>query len=483
MPAAGSQGGTVTRRGFEVFPIIQNGGVAAVNATILDSSVPLATLNIQCVQSLTWLESFLRESRSEDVAHIVFQVWLFTMSLVALIYESIPHLIVVLVAQVLNTAWTGFRIYTGNAAKQTYEQLIVNGACGGIDILGGWWEGEMRYEILGVNAGILLCMVFLVFKLVKVYSKETFSSIGSPPIVNRALKWTLWMSVSMQFTTLFTMTSAAIWYDKRKTDIIPSYSGGALYDAGFILVAVSLLPWVLFGSHSIRHENRRLFFVFTLLSIVLLVVSGLWFGSALFRYELDAWLFFAAVTTMADILLMITCVLAVICRIHFGLGLAHFLTVKKDLQDAGFAQDMFVHDPNSPLQAGCKPALSPSHRKSSSAFHKDVLDLTAGASTPRGSVCSLESGVFQTWLSASKKFNVEGGDEEKGQAQVLGHGRGPRPVLRPLILSMSPTSSRSSTISVPDDEGIDADKSRRIIVRESVILGGPTKEATFIAKL
>jgi hypothetical protein len=144
---------------------------------------------------------------------------------------------------------------------------------------------------------------------------------------------------------------------------------------------------------------------------------------------------------------------------------------------------MFVHDPNSPLQAGCKPALSPSHRKSSSAFHKDVLDLTAGASTPRGSVCSLESGVFQTWLSASKKFNVEGGDEEKGQAQVLGHGRGPRPVLRPLILSMSPTSSRSSTISVPDDEGIDADKSRRIIVRESVILGGPTKEATFIAKL
>jgi hypothetical protein len=60
------------------------------------------------------------------------------------------------------------------------------------------------------------------------------------------------------------------------------------------------------------------------LSIVLLVVSGLWFGSALFRYELDAWLFFAAVTTMADILLMITCVLAVICRIHFGLGLAHF---------------------------------------------------------------------------------------------------------------------------------------------------------------
>jgi hypothetical protein len=57
MQAADSQGGTVTRRGFEVFPIIQNGGVAAVNATILDSSVPLATLNIQCVQSLTWLES------------------------------------------------------------------------------------------------------------------------------------------------------------------------------------------------------------------------------------------------------------------------------------------------------------------------------------------------------------------------------------------------------------------------------------------
>ncbi|KIK97835.1 hypothetical protein PAXRUDRAFT_807634 [Paxillus rubicundulus Ve08.2h10] len=316
MQAADSQGGNVTRRGFEGFPIIKNGGVAAVNAIILNSSVPPATLSIQCVQSLTWLESFLREARSENVVHIVFQVWLFTMSLVALIDESIPHLIIVLVAQIMNTAWTGFRIYTGGVAKQTYEQLIVNGACGGVDILGGWWEGGMRYEILGVNAGILLCMLFLVFKLVKVYSKETFSSIGSSPIVNRALKWTLWMRVSMQFATIFTMTSAAIWYDKRKTDIIPSYSRNTLYDAGFILVAV--------GSQSIRHENRRLFFVFALLSIVFLVVSGLWFGSTLFRYELDTWPFFAAVTTMADILLMITCVLALICRVHFGSGLAHF---------------------------------------------------------------------------------------------------------------------------------------------------------------
>ncbi|KAF9219364.1 hypothetical protein BS17DRAFT_761155 [Gyrodon lividus] len=454
------QGGNVTRREFRALPIIKNGGLEAVNVSALDASTLQTTLSVQCAESLTWLESFLRDARSEDVAHIVFQLWLFTLSLVSLIDESIPHLIVVLVAQTLNTGWAGFRLHTDAAAKHTYEQLIVNGACEGVDILGGRWQDQMRCAILGVNGGVLLCMLFLAFKLVKMYSKETFSSVGSSPIVNRVLKWTLWMNVSIQFATFFTMASAAIWYDKRKTDIIPSYSKNILHDAAFFVVAVLLLPWFSLGSHSIRHENRWLFFIFSLLSIVLLVVSGLWFGSALFRYEIEAWGFFAAVTTMADVLLMITCVLAFICRLHFGLGLAHFLTVKKELQDSGFARDMFVHDPNAALPAKelkCKHSI---HR-SSSEIPKDALSFSSETSTPRASACSLESGVFETWLSASRKFTEGGEDEEKGQIRVLGDRQGRRPVPHPLVLSASPVSSRSSVISMSDDGSTDENEGDR----------------------
>ncbi|KAF9238347.1 hypothetical protein BU15DRAFT_47730 [Melanogaster broomeanus] len=461
------QAGDVTRREFQVLPVIYNTSPSAMNVSILDTSAPPTTVSVQCAESLTWLESFLRDVKSEDVAHMVFQVWLFTLSLFALIDQSIPHLIVVLVAQILNTGWAGFRIYTDIAAKHTYDQLIVNGACGGVDILGGWWADGMRYVILGINVGVLLCMIFPVYKLVNRYSKETFSSVGSSPIVNRVLKWTLWMSVSVQFTAFFTMASAAIWFDKRRTDIIPTYSRNMLYDAAFVVVAVLFLPWLCSGSYSIRYENRRLFALFVILSMVLLVITGLWFGSPVFRYELDAWTFFAAVTTTAACLLIITCVLALVCRVHFGLGLAQFRDVKKELQESGFAQDTFVHDPNSTLPTVALKSNSSSRlslSRSPSALYGNASMSSEETLAPPGSARTVDSGVFRTWVLASKKLDEGGGDEEKGH--VLGHGQRQRAAPRPLLLPMS-------------RDGNENDRSRGTIVRESVVLGRPTKEADY----
>ncbi|KIJ60475.1 hypothetical protein HYDPIDRAFT_43321 [Hydnomerulius pinastri MD-312] len=500
---ADTQAPNITRRHLQILPVIRNGnaGPSAVNVSVMDSPTPPTTLSVGCVQSLTWLESFLRDAKSEDVVHIVFQVWLFTLSLVALVAESVPHLIVVLAAQALNTGWAGFRIYTNAVAKNTYEQVIVNGACGGFDILGGWREDGMRYALMGVSGGVLLGMLVLVHKLVKIYAKETISSIGSSPLVNRVLKLTLWMNVSLQFTTFFTMASAAIWYDKRKTDIIPSYSKNILYDAGFIVVSVLLLPWISLGFHSIRHESRPLFLLFLLLSLVLLVISALWFTSPLFRYELDDWTFFAGITALADILQLATCMLAIVCRVHFGLGLAHFLTVQKDLRDAGFAQDTFMHDPNTlpppplPLSLSRSPSLSHSSKNTSSSRSRSSLD------TPT----SVTSHVFETWLSASKKFGgssstVDGGagadaDAEKGLDVGFGstppsqtrdeRARGRRPPLTPLRLSSdrSTVSSASEYGSDDSGDGERRGKDRRIIVRQSVILGRPNGEMKYKARL
>lgn len=56
----------------------------------------------------------------------------------------------------------------------------------------------------------------------------------------------------------------------------------------------------------------------------MLGISGLLFSSALYLYELTVWRFFAALSIIANFLLLITCVLAVVCRVHFGLGLKQF---------------------------------------------------------------------------------------------------------------------------------------------------------------
>ncbi|KAF9238345.1 hypothetical protein BU15DRAFT_75278 [Melanogaster broomeanus] len=138
--------------------------------------------------------------------------------------------------------------------------------------------------------------------------------------------------------------------------------------------------------------------------MVLLAITDLWFGSALFRYELEAWTFFATVTTVSGCLLVITCVLVLICRVHFGLGLAQFLSVKKELQESGFAQDTFVHDPNSTLPT---VALTPnsssrlSLSRSPSALYRHASTSSEETLAPSASASTIGSGVCQTWLLAS----------------------------------------------------------------------------------
>ncbi|KAH7882157.1 hypothetical protein F5I97DRAFT_1989830 [Phlebopus sp. FC_14] len=423
----------LAKRTSSVSPVTIDGDVLGVNVTGIDSSSSTTFLSMQCVESLTWLESFLRDDDSEDIVHLVFQVWLFVMSLIALVAESIPHLIVVLGSHAVNTAWAGFRLYTDIQAKRIYEQVIVDDACAGTSILGTWNRDLVRYVLMGVNGGVLLCMMFLVYKLVKMYSKETVGSIGSSALVNRVLKLTLWMNVCIQFASFFAVTFAAIWYNKRKTDIIESYAKDTLCDVAFYVVAVVSLPWLWLGTYSVRRENRALFLVFTLISLVLLVVSGLWFGDALFLYELSDWPFLAAVTILADSFLLATCVLALTCRVHFGLGLAHFLLVQKELQDSGFTQDTFAHD----------PITTREHTTSSPSDF-----MPSKESSARLSACSVQSGVFETWISASRKFGVDVnvGDEEKGRR------------VAPIPLVLSTVSSRSSVVSSLDGDEKDEKK-------------------------
>ncbi|KAH7921131.1 hypothetical protein BV22DRAFT_985448, partial [Leucogyrophana mollusca] len=308
-------------RSVSLNPLVNQSGILqGFNVTGLSGNLSSTTLSVGCVQSLTWLESFLRDAKSEDIVHIIFQGWLFTLSLVALFAGSIPHLIVVLASHALNTGWAGFRVYTNSIAKATYQRVIVQGTCGGIDILGGWREDHMRYAVRRLPFGLNSVSS----NLMPVYSKETIGSVGPSPAVSRIYKMTLWLNVCLQFATFFTMTSAAIWFDKLRTDIMPSLANNKLYAAAFYLTAVFLLPWFLLGSISVRREHRVMFLGFMCISVFPLVIGGAWFASALFRYEFLDWTFFAAVTTMSDVFLLVTCVLAVVCRVHFGRGLAHF---------------------------------------------------------------------------------------------------------------------------------------------------------------
>ncbi|KAI6019447.1 hypothetical protein BKA83DRAFT_4305775 [Pisolithus microcarpus] len=422
-------------RDVSVTPFVDSAGTTqGVVVSGLSLSSSLTTLSLQCVESLTWLETFLRDAKSEGIIQIVFQCWLFSISLVALIMESIPHFVVVLASHGAVTAWSIFRLYSERAAETTYDD-IVSGACDGADVLGGWPSGVIQYAIIGINGSVFLCTIFLVYRLEKVYGKEMFSSVGSSPAVTRILKLLHRLTVFLRFASFYIVVSAAAWFDKRKTGIVPPYSHSILQDAAFVVVCVIIPPWFCLGLRSIPLEQRGWFLIFFFLTAVLLVFSALSFTSALFRYEIGAWSFLGCLSIIADLLLVVSCILALVCRVHFGLGLKQFLVVQAELRKSGFAQDRFVLDPN-------RVTVTITSTTTTSAFPEKIKfpydsggrpvsptplrhDKSESDSLSERSKCSVHSETFVTWLAAAEKYGLSDEEKNKRSERSLDYPRFP----------------------------------------------------------
>jgi len=230
------------------------------------------------------------------------------------------------------------------------------------------------------------------------------------------------MRVFLQFTSFFTLASVAVWFDKRKSLTTAShYSTSILYDVGFYVVAIIMLPWLTLGTHSVSKENRLLFLAYAFLSIILLVISGLWFASSLYRYEYWGWRTFSGVVTLADVLLVITCILSVICRLNFGKGLAHFLVVEQKLQASGFAHDTFLNGPieGAPSRSMFVKQTLASKRSEPMSIEPTTFDPSAEPSWKRpSSGCSVQTAVFATWLSTTGCNR----DEEEGKSPTVKEG-------------------------------------------------------------
>ncbi|KAI6019452.1 hypothetical protein BKA83DRAFT_1587204 [Pisolithus microcarpus] len=172
-----------------------------------------------------------------------------------------------------------------------------------------------------------------------------FSSVGSPPAVTRALKFLHWLTVFLQFASFYIVASAAAWFDKRKTGIVSPYSHSILQDTACVVISAIIPPWfflvrtrssVLFTfvssplSPTCRDcaRTERLVLGLFILSVVLLVFSALSFTSALFRDEIRAWSFLGFLSIIADLLLVVSCILALVCRVRFGIGLEQFPVCK-----------------------------------------------------------------------------------------------------------------------------------------------------------
>ncbi|KAJ7145853.1 hypothetical protein C8R44DRAFT_3674 [Mycena epipterygia] len=282
----------------------------------------------QCAISLMWLGDVLTDARREDLVTLVYQIWIFSLSMVTLLNESLPHLFSVLAAHVLATAW----------------HVVSAGACEGFDPLGSWWNQTGPHEIAALISNVLslVMMAGLSYKLFKVYASQTFSRVGASTEIHRVYKLVLVLSSLLQLSGFFITSATALWVSKISFGAIRQMAEHfPIYLAVLIITSVFAIPWLVLGWISVRRESKILFLLFAFISLVLVLMASGMFISPLYRFVLGEWSFYATMSIASYVLLVATSVLAIICRLQFGKGLAHFLRVTEALEDGDFTPVYF----------------------------------------------------------------------------------------------------------------------------------------------
>ncbi|KAJ7656674.1 hypothetical protein B0H17DRAFT_1098091 [Mycena rosella] len=304
-----------------------------------------------CATSLMWLGDVLNDARREDFVVALYHIWLFTLSMVTLLNESLPHLFAGLAARALATGWAGFRVQGNKNLYSTYMNVISTGQCDGLNPLESWWDESGLNEIAGLvsNSLNLVLMAALSYKLYKVYASQTFSRVGASTEIHRVYKLVLVLSVILQLAGFLVLAQTGLWISKISFGAIRQLADHfPIYFASLIITVVFEIPWLVLGWISVRKESKILFIIFAIISLFLFGMASLMFFSPLYRFVLGEWTFYATMSITAYVLLIATSVLAVICRLQFGKGLAHFLHVTEALEEGDFTPVYFSKGPDSP---------------------------------------------------------------------------------------------------------------------------------------
>ncbi|KDQ54504.1 hypothetical protein JAAARDRAFT_38175 [Jaapia argillacea MUCL 33604] len=311
-------------------------------------SLNLNGLSQQCVQSMLWLEDIFHDAKREDIVTLCFQIWLFTVSFLAILNQSIPHLTTVIASHILDTAWAGFRVHTTVRTHDLYNKFVKDGACDGLDILHGWWRRRLDHAIpiLVFNGVALLALCLLTLKQLKVYQRQTFNRVGASEAINKLYKLVLVFSGTMELAGFFLIASTAIWIDKVTTGLIRQVADHIkLHEASFGVTTIILLPWLIAGWRSVRREQRLLFVAWMAAGCLLMATWIAMFTCDVYRFTFLSWPFLATMTVTSFIFLVASFALGIWCRVNFGKGLAHYLQVQEALDGADFTPVYFANNP------------------------------------------------------------------------------------------------------------------------------------------
>ncbi|KAG8745420.1 hypothetical protein FRC10_008130 [Ceratobasidium sp. 414] len=273
-----------------------------------------------CALALAWPAQVLRDFAREDLAMIGFQVWLLGMSVVAILNESIPHLVAGLFTQALSTGWSAFQMARSSSFRAQYEATIVRGACSGVDVLPEYFSHRTQDEIpiVVLNGIFLATMIGLSWRMCRVYGWQTFKRIGASRVMTRAYRLVLAFSIHLQLAVYFFVTSSALWVDELLNGPVACFAEHRpIYEGVFITSVLLLLPWLILGWIGVRRENKLMMHAFLFISFLFVTAWAAMFASDVYRWTFATWPFFSAMTVVSYVVLVATTGLAVVCRYNF----------------------------------------------------------------------------------------------------------------------------------------------------------------------
>lgn len=307
---------------------VENDGKVGVLVSGIEGQEPF-TLNDTCLASLNWPLSIIRNTKREDIVFIAFQFWVLGMSMVALLNESIPHVLASLLTHAMSTAWAAFQITHTANFRASFGRVIANGACAGTpSLLPKYWDARAmaEYPSLAMHILSLFISAFLTWKLMKLYGWQTFKRVGASLTINRIYKIVLTLSITIQLSLFFMVVTVSLWIDQLLNNNIGDLASfTVLYKVSSFITLAVLVPWLCLGWVAVRRELRLPMFGFLVISVVYLAGWGVMFFSTTFRWTFVTWRFFSVMASASVLLTCIAFILGVVCRFNFGKGLLRYL--------------------------------------------------------------------------------------------------------------------------------------------------------------
>lgn len=128
----------------------------------------------------------------EDIIFLAFQSWVLGVSVVALLNESIPHICASMITHLMATSWAAFRIYDTVTFRSQFNEVVVLGACQGVEIIPNYWDVRFRLELAALIVDVVAMLIsgYLTWKIFEVihfqglilFLKMTYHSclVGKP---------------------------------------------------------------------------------------------------------------------------------------------------------------------------------------------------------------------------------------------------------------------------------------------------------------